>query len=54
MTRWNLEKADPSLKLSPPKQPIVYYIEYTTPVRCSAGCRRHPRLEQGVRAGRHR
>lgn len=31
--RWNLEKADPSLKLSPPKKPIVYYIEHTTPVR---------------------
>ncbi len=31
--RWNLEKRDPKLKLSPPKQPIVYYIEHTTPVR---------------------
>lgn len=31
--RWNLEKRDPSLKLSPPKEPIVYYIEHTTPVR---------------------
>ena len=31
--RWNLQKADPSLKLSPPKQPIVYHIEHTTPVR---------------------
>ena len=25
-TRWNLEKRDPSLKLSPPKTPITYYI----------------------------
>jgi hypothetical protein len=33
ITRWHLEKADPSLKLSPPKQPIVFYIEHTTPVR---------------------
>jgi len=33
VTRWNLEKADPGLKLSPPKEPIVYYIEYTTPIR---------------------
>ena len=33
ITRWNLEKADPSLKLSPPKNPIVFYIEHTTPVR---------------------
>jgi hypothetical protein len=31
--RWHLEKADPSLKLSPPKQPIIYYIEHTTPIR---------------------
>jgi hypothetical protein len=33
ITRWNLEKADPSLKMSPPKQPIVWYIEHTTPVK---------------------
>ena len=33
ITRWNLEKADPSLKLSPPKEPIIFYIEHTTPVR---------------------
>lgn len=31
--RWHLEKADPSLKLSPPKQPIVWYIEHTTPIK---------------------
>ncbi len=31
--RWNLEKRDPRLKMSPPKEPIVYYIEHTTPVR---------------------
>jgi hypothetical protein len=31
--RWHLEKADPSLKLSPPKQPIIFYIEHTTPIR---------------------
>ena len=31
--RWDLRKADPSLELSPPKQPIVFYIEKTTPVR---------------------
>lgn len=31
--RWQLEKRDPSLKLSPPKEPIVYYIESTVPVR---------------------
>lgn len=33
INRWNLEKADPSLKISPPKNPIVFYIEHTTPVR---------------------
>ncbi len=33
INRWHLEKRDPKLKLSPPKQPIVYYIEHTTPVR---------------------
>jgi len=31
--RWNVEKRDPKLKMSPPKEPIVYYIEHTTPVR---------------------
>jgi len=31
--RWHLEKADPKLKLSPPKEPIVFYIEHTTPIR---------------------
>ncbi|MHC5047786.1 MAG: DUF5117 domain-containing protein, partial [Planctomycetota bacterium] len=31
--RWNLEKADPKLSLSPPKEPIVWYIEHTTPIR---------------------
>jgi hypothetical protein len=33
INRWQLEKADPSLKLSPPKNPIVFYIEHTTPRR---------------------
>lgn len=33
INRWHLEKADPKLKLSPPKEPIVFYIEHTTPVR---------------------
>lgn len=32
INRWYVEKADPNLKLSPPKQPIVWYIEHTTPV----------------------
>ncbi|RME70448.1 MAG: DUF5117 domain-containing protein [Planctomycetota bacterium] len=33
INRWRLEKADPSLKLSPPKRPIVFYIEKSVPVR---------------------
>jgi hypothetical protein len=33
INRWHLEKADPTLKLSPPKQPIVFYVEHTTPIR---------------------
>ncbi len=31
--RWSLEKRDPKLKLSPPKEPIIYYVENTVPVR---------------------
>ena len=33
VTRWHLEKADPKLRMSPPKQPIVFYLEHTIPVR---------------------
>ena len=33
INRWKLEKADPKLKLSPPKEPIVFYLENTIPVR---------------------
>jgi len=33
INHWNLEKADPKLALSPPKEPIVYYIEHTVPIR---------------------
>lgn len=33
ITRWKLEKADPRLKASPPKEPIVFYLEHTIPVR---------------------
>ena len=33
INRWNLEKADPKLKMSPPKKPIVFYVEHTVPVR---------------------
>ena len=33
INRWHLEKRDPKLKLSPPKEPIRFYVEYTAPVR---------------------
>ncbi len=33
INRWHIEKADPKLTLSPPKEPIVYYVEHTVPIR---------------------
>ena len=33
IARWNVQKADPKLSVSPPREPIVWYIEHTTPVR---------------------
>jgi hypothetical protein len=33
INRWHLEKADPSIQISPPKHPIVFYLESTTPIR---------------------
>ncbi|HUL17493.1 MAG TPA: zinc-dependent metalloprotease [Terriglobales bacterium] len=33
ITRWRLEKQDPSAPLSPPKEPIVYWLENTIPVQ---------------------
>lgn len=33
INRWHLQKRDPSLALSPPAEPIVFYIEHTVPVR---------------------
>jgi hypothetical protein len=32
INRWNLQKADSSAKLSPPKEPIVFYMEKTIPI----------------------
>ncbi|HUQ71251.1 MAG TPA: DUF5117 domain-containing protein, partial [Planctomycetaceae bacterium] len=32
ITRWDLQKADPSAKMSPPKEPIIFYLEKTIPV----------------------
>ncbi|MHC5113186.1 MAG: zinc-dependent metalloprotease [Planctomycetota bacterium] len=31
--RWHLEKRDPKLRLSPPKEPLIFYVEHTVPVR---------------------
>ena len=33
INRWNLEKADPSAAVSPPKKPIVFWIEKTVPFK---------------------
>ncbi|MDX1973363.1 MAG: zinc-dependent metalloprotease [Candidatus Sumerlaeia bacterium] len=33
INRWHLEKQDPSLSLSPPKEPIVFYIESGVPIK---------------------
>lgn len=33
INRWHIEKADPKLSMSPPKEPIVYYVEHTVPIR---------------------
>ncbi len=33
VNRWNLKKRDPKLKLSPPEQPIIFYLEHTIPVQ---------------------
>ncbi|MFN0052741.1 MAG: zinc-dependent metalloprotease [Planctomycetales bacterium] len=44
INRWRIEKRDPALKMSPPKSPIVFYIEHTTPVRY------RPWVKQGILA----
>jgi hypothetical protein len=33
INRWHLEKADPELDVSPPKRPIVFYLDKNIPVR---------------------
>ncbi len=33
INRWQLQKRDSKLKLSPPKEPIRFYVEHTAPVR---------------------
>jgi hypothetical protein len=39
INRWNLEKADPAAKLSPPKKPIIFWIENTVPFKYRAAIR---------------
>jgi hypothetical protein len=33
VNRWKLEKRDPSLRLSPPREPIIFYVEKTVPIQ---------------------
>ena len=40
--RWHLKKADKAAKLSPPKEPIIFYIEKTVPHRY------RPYIRQGI------
>ncbi|MBA4029505.1 MAG: hypothetical protein C0478_01100 [Planctomyces sp.] len=32
ITRWDLQKADPTARLSPPKDPIIFHMERTIPI----------------------
>jgi hypothetical protein len=40
INRWQLEKADPKAAISPPKKPIVFWIENTVPFRYRPAIRR--------------
>jgi hypothetical protein len=40
INRWQLEKADPKAAISPPKKPIVFWIEKTVPFRYRPAIRR--------------
>jgi len=42
VNRWNLQKLDPAIELSPPKEPIRFYIENTVPVAL------RPTVEAGI------
>ena len=53
VNRWRLEKKDPAAALSEPKQPIVFWIDRTVPVKYRDAIKRgRARVEQGVRAHR--
>jgi hypothetical protein len=40
INRWHLEKQDPSATLSPPKKPIVFWIENAVPVEYRSAMKR--------------
>ena len=42
INRWNVQKADPSVPLSPPKKPIVIWIEKTVPFKY------RPAVQEGI------
>ncbi len=42
VNRWNLQKLDPAIDLSPPREPIRFYIENTVPVAL------RPTVEAGI------
>ena len=49
VNRWHLEKADKKAKLSPPMDPIIFYIEKTVPHRFRpVHSPRDPGMEQGI------
>lgn len=33
INRWNIKKRDSSLAMSPPEEPVIFYIEHTVPVK---------------------
>lgn len=39
INRWDLQKADPSAEISPPKKPIIFWIERTVPYQYRAAIR---------------
>ena len=55
INRWDLQKADPSAELSPPKKPIMFWLEKTIPFAYRKPIRDGiSGMEQGVREGRLR
>ncbi len=53
VNRWHLEKQNPSAAMSPPKQPIVYWLEeYNSREISRFDSRRHSHVEQSLRTNR--